>query len=148
MVVVYKIVHHSPLRIAFPPKSDSILQLHTSLPLIRHFTSRSFHSSPLRASLTPQSPIPRARMPGHNDCTAISPSRTLDQNNLWLLPFATGNTFFPAVFAVLTLSNLLLGLRFRTCIYILAMFFGLPWRSNWLPWSRPSPLEPLLRRRL
>lgn len=60
----------------------------------------------------------------HNDCTAISASCPVDQTIYGYYPSLPGNTFFLAIFAIFTLSNLVLGLRFRTYTYTVAMFFG------------------------
>jgi hypothetical protein len=63
-------------------------------------------------------------MPHHNDCSAISPSCPLDETIYGYYPSLPGNAFFLAIFAILALSNLVLGLRFRTYTYTIAMFFG------------------------
>ena len=47
-------------------------------------------------------------MPGHNDYTAISPSCTLDQTIYAYYPSLPGNAFFLAVYAVVTLSMLVM----------------------------------------
>lgn len=60
----------------------------------------------------------------HNDCTAISAFCPGDQTIYGYYPSLPGNAFFLAIFAILTLSNLVLGLRFRTYTYTVAMFFG------------------------
>jgi hypothetical protein len=121
---VYKIVHH-PLSSCFHPNSNSVPQLDISLPLNRLITipQRPSHSSSLSLIVT-QSPILAATMPGQNNCNAISPSCPLDQTIYGYYPTLPGNAFFLAIFAVLTLSNLVLGLRFRTYTYAVAMVFG------------------------
>lgn len=54
----------------------------------------------------------------------ISPLCPVEQTIYGYYPSLPANAFFLAVFAALTLSNLVLGLRFRTYTYTVAMFFG------------------------
>jgi hypothetical protein len=63
-------------------------------------------------------------MPHHNGCTSITPACPLDQTIYGYYPSMPANAFFLAIFAILTLSNLILGLRFRTYTYTVAMGFG------------------------
>jgi hypothetical protein len=63
-------------------------------------------------------------MPHRNDCTSITPACPLDQTIYGYYPSMPTDAFFLAIFAILTLSNLILGLRFRTYTYTVAMVFG------------------------
>src|SRR5436305_5253686 len=60
----------------------------------------------------------------YSECMEISPFCPVEQTIYGYYPSLPANAFFLAVFAALSLSNLVLGLGFRTYTYTVAMFLG------------------------
>lgn len=59
-----------------------------------------------------------------DNCTSISPACPVEASIYGYYPSLPGNAFFVAIFALLTLANFVLGLRFRTYTYTIAMTVG------------------------
>ena len=83
--------------------------------------SRAFQSNLTLSDQATKSSTCPAKM---NNCTAIGPDCPLDQTIYGYYPSLPANAFFAGIFGLLTFSNLVLGLRFRTYTYTIATFFG------------------------
>ncbi|KAL9124220.1 MAG: hypothetical protein Q9217_006427 [Psora testacea] len=59
-----------------------------------------------------------------DNCTAVTPECPVELTIYGYYPSLGANAFFLAIFAICFIANTVLGLRFKTWTYLIAMFFG------------------------